>query len=78
MIICVLCLTIESNNKRSQVASEEEMAQEQAEDGEVLTGTQKAVLCFLAILMGMISAVLMSTKHLATKYFKGDGYTPFD
>ena len=78
MIICVLCLTIESNNKRSQVASEEEMAQEQAEDGEVLTGTQKAVLCFLAILMGMISAVLMSAKHLATKYFKGDGYTPFD
>ena len=28
--------------------------------------------------MGMISAVLMSIKHLATKYFKGDGYSPFD
>ena len=54
------------------------MAQEQAEDGEVLDGPQKAILCFLAILMGMISAVLMWTKHLATKYFKGDGYTPFD
>ena len=28
--------------------------------------------------MGMFAAVLMSAKHLATKYFKGGGYTPFD
>ena len=28
--------------------------------------------------MGMFAAVLMSVKHLATKYFKGGGYSPFD
>ena len=78
MIVCVFCLTIEANNKKNEVLTEEEKAKELEEDGEVLDGNQRAVLCFLAILMGMISAVLMSIKHLATKYFKGDGYSPFD
>ena len=78
MIVCVFCLTIEANNKKNELLTEEEKTKELVEDGEALNGDQKAVLCFLAILMGMISAVLMSIKHLATKYFKGDGYSPFD
>ena len=77
MVVCVFCLTIEANNKKNEVLTVEEETK-QLEDGEVLDGNQKAVLCFLAILMGMICAVLMSIKHLATKYFKGDGYSPFD
>ena len=73
MMICVLCLSIESNNKKK-----EELSSTNEEDGEVLDGRQKATLCFLAILLGLLAAVMMSTKHLVTKCSNSGGYAAFD
>ena len=49
MIVCVFCLTIEANNKKNELLTEEEKTKEQEEDGKVLDGNQKAVLCFLGL-----------------------------
>ena len=70
MIICIICLGIESSNKKDDEDVE-------LEDGEVESGRSKVVSCFLAILLGLVSAVLMSSKHILIRFFKG-GYSAFD
>ena len=75
MVICVVCLSIESNNKKND---EYIITEETEEDEEVLDGNQKALLCFYAILLGILAALMMSAKHLVIKCVNIGGYTAFD
>lgn len=43
----------------------------------VESGRSKIVSGFLAIFLGLVGALLMATKHLVIRYFKG-GYSGFD
>lgn len=74
MIICVMCLGIESNNQ----GENEDIDLEAVEPGEG-NGLSKVLNCFLGLLMSLCGAVLMSTKHLIIRLFsKGGTYSGFD
>ena len=75
MIICVICLSIESNNKKNE---ENIMSAESEQDDEELDGNQKALYCFFGILLVTLAAAMMSTKHLVIKFVNIGGYTAFD
>ena len=70
MVICIICLGIESSNK----GDDDENLQESDENGK----RSKVVSCFLAILLGLVAAVLMTTKHLIIRLFNKTGYAAFD
>ena len=74
MIICIMCLGIESNNQ----SEDEDIDLEAVDPGEG-NGFSKVVNCFLALGLALCGAVLMSTKHFIIRlYSKGGGYSGFD
>jgi uncharacterized membrane protein len=68
MIVCISCLGLETNSKR------DEMAEDLLGEG---NGRSKFFNCFVALLIGNIAPILMSTKHYTIRKFKS-GYTAFD
>ena len=71
MIICIMCLGIESNN---QSEDEEGVAIEPGEEN----GRSPVINCFLSLGLALFGAVLMSSKHLIIRMFNKTGYTGFD
>ena len=70
MIACILCLGLAASKEGEEEEVEAEVDVEES-------GRSKVVSGFLAILLGLVGALLMATKHLLIRGFKA-GYSGFD
>ena len=70
MLLCIMCIGIESGRKGKENDGKLEVDEDEG-------GRSKMVSCFFGILLGLVGAILMSSKYFLIRLYKG-GYAAFD